>query len=154
MKFSAREDMMIPIGEAFAIAADFSIFERVATQRGIEIRRPTRIASLAMGQAWSSIFVFRGRERKVDAEVVSFDPGQGYAVAFTGDGIEGLGVVDFLSLSKKRTRMFVSLELKPTSITARLIIQSLRFAKRSLNKRFKRRVSNFAAFIQRERGAQ
>ncbi|MEO1026387.1 MAG: SRPBCC family protein, partial [Pseudomonadota bacterium] len=62
-------------------------------------------------------------------------------------GLECMGVVDLVALSKARTRMLVSLDLKPTTLSSRLMVQSLRLAKGSLNRRFKARVAQFASGI-------
>ncbi|MEL7345097.1 MAG: SRPBCC family protein [Pseudomonadota bacterium] len=148
MKFSTREDIDRPIEDAFDAAADFTLFERLAARRGVSMAGSTSIKTLEVGQSWKSRFDYRGKDRLVEAEVISCDPGQGYAVSFFGEGIEGLGVVDFLELSKDRTRMFVSLDMHPKTIAARVILQSLKFAKRTLNARFKKRVTAFARLIE------
>jgi hypothetical protein len=43
--------------------------------------------------------------------------------------------------------LFVSLDLQPTTLSSRLLIQSLKFAKGNLTKRFKTRVFEFAGGI-------
>ena len=148
MKFSTREDINRPIAEAFAAAGDFALFERLAARRGVVFIQAERSDVLQEGQTWQSVFEYRGKRRTVDAEVVTVDADQGYAVAFTGAGIEGLGVVDFLALSRQRTRMFVSLDLRPTSISSRIYLQSLKLAKRRLTGKFKARVAAFARLIE------
>ena len=148
MKFSTREDIDRPIAEVYAQASDFALFEKLAAKRGVSVRGEAPITSLTEGQKWTTGFDYRGRTRQVGAEVVSSDPGQGYAVSFEGEGSVGLGVIDLLALSNSRTRMFVSLDLRPQSISARVILQSLKFAKKSLNARFEKRVTAFARMIE------
>lgn len=148
MKFSTREDIERPIEEVFEQASDFKLFRSLAGKRGVSLRGDAPISTLREGQTWTTEFEYRGRTREVVAEVVSSDPGQGYAVSFTGEGIAGIGVVDLLALSRSRTRMFVSLDLRPLSMSARLILQSLKFAKKSLNARFEKRVTAFARIIE------
>ncbi len=48
------------------------------------------------------------------------------------------------SLSRSRTRIMVALELKPQNLSARLLVQSLKLAKNSLTKKFKKRVGDYA----------
>lgn len=148
MKFSTREDIDRPIDEVYAQASDFAMFEKLAAKRGVSVRGDAPIATLSAGQKWTTGFEYRGRTRSVDAEVVSSDAGQGYAVSFEGEGIVGLAVIDLLALSASRTRMFVSLDLRPQSMAARVILQSLKFAKKSLTDRFEKRVSAFARMIE------
>mgnify|MGYP001549952864 CR=1 FL=1 len=102
----------------------------------------------APGSKWKAAFTWRGRVYDVDAELVNLEEGEGYAIESRSNGVECLGVVDLMALSKSRTRMFVSIELKPTTLSSRLLVQSLRLAKSSLTRRFKSRVAEFATGLQ------
>jgi hypothetical protein len=53
-------------------------------------------------------------------------------------------VVDMVALSRTRTRLLVSMELRPTTLSSRLLVQSLRLAKARLNGRLKSRMQEFA----------
>ena len=119
MKFSAREDIDAPIESVFEAVSDFDAFERRKV-------------------AW------RGRVYDVDAELVALEPGEGYTIESRSNGIESSGVVELVALSKTRTRMFVSIDLRPVTLSARLLVQSLRLAKGNLSRRFKTRVHEFA----------
>ena len=148
MKFSAREDVDAPIDQVFEAVSDFDAFERRMLRRGIDITRNEAIPLDQVGAHWKAQFSWRGRSYDVDAELISHDPGTGYVIESKSNGVESLATVDLVALSKTRTRMFVSVELKPQTLSARLFIQSLRLAKGKLTRRFKARVSEFASGIQ------
>lgn len=57
-------------------------------------------------------------------------------------------VVDLVALSRTRTRLFVSMELRPTTLSARLLLQSLRLAKGRLTGRLKTRMAEFGQRIE------
>ena len=155
MKFSTRSDLSCAIDPAFEAASDFGLFQSLATRRGVAMSGLGKPTHMEMGQTWESAFEYRGKRRSVLAEVIACDPGQGYAIAFIGEGVEATGVVDFLALSKARTRMFVSLDMRPTTIASRVVLQSLKFAKKSLSAKFKTRVDAFAGLIEeRARGSR
>ena len=59
-----------------------------------------------------------------------------------------LGLCTFIALSRKRTRVIVGLDMRPRTLSARLLIQSLKFAKANLYSRFEARVGRFAKDIE------
>lgn len=147
MKFSAREDIEAPIGTVYSAVTDFDGFERQLLRRGIDVTRDEACPPGLVGARWNARFAWRGRRQALEAELIAIDEGQGYAIESRSGGIVCMAVVDLVALSKARTRLFVSLDLKPTTLSARLFVQSLRLAKRSLNRRFESRVAEFAAGI-------
>lgn len=147
MKFSAREDIDAPIETVFTAVSDFDAFERRMLRRGVDITRDEAIPLDEVGARWKAQFAWRGRSYDVDAELVNLEVGTGYAIESLTNGIQSMATVDLVALSKSRTRLFVSLELKPQTLSSRLLVQSLRLAKGNLSRRFKTRVAEFASGI-------
>ncbi|MDG1354009.1 MAG: hypothetical protein P8P70_12775 [Sulfitobacter sp.] len=56
--------------------------------------------------------------------------------------------IELVALSKSRTRLMVSFDIKPLNLSARLLVQSLKLAKTSLTKKFKLRVAEFAKTLE------
>ena len=148
MKFSAREDIEAPIDHVFERASDFAGFERSAMRRGADVQRLDAGTTAGVGSTWKVAFDFRGRRRDVTAKIVSFDPPNGFTAEATSGGLDSITTLELLPLSPRRTRMSFAIELKPTSLSARLMLQSLKLAKQSLSKRFKKRVAEFAQDIE------
>jgi len=144
MKFSTREDIAAPIDEVFAAVSDFDAFERSALRRGAEVSRADQLTAPAIGMTWQSRFSYRGRSRDVTAVLTDFDAPELLAVSSHSAGLNGVFKVELLQLSMRQTRIAVALELSPNTITARLFLQSLRLAKSSLTRRFKKSVHAFA----------
>jgi hypothetical protein len=65
-------------------------------------------------------------------------------VTGTSPNLGGNCTVDLVALSRSTTRMSVRLEITAQSMAARLLLQSLRLAKGSLNKRFDTAIADFA----------
>ncbi len=147
MKLSTREDIEAPIGKVYAAVTDFESFERQMLRRGIDVSRDENCPPPNVGARWQAQIKWRKRQHDVEAELVSVDPGDGYAIESRGSGIVCLAVVDLIPLSKSRTRLLVSVDLKPTTLSSRLFIQSLRLTKGSLTRRFKQRIARFAENI-------
>ena len=147
MKLSSREDIEAPIGTVYLAVTDFDLFERQILRRGIDITRDESICATDIGAKWQASFPWRGRSHDVDAALVSIEPDTGFAIESKSGGVICMGVVDLVALSKSRTRLFVSLDLRPTTLSSRLFVQSMKLAKGSLTRRFKARVSEFAGRI-------
>ncbi|KAA9005263.1 SRPBCC family protein [Histidinibacterium aquaticum] len=149
MKFSDREDIEAPIETVFAAVMDFEGFERAALRRGAQVQREDPPGGPGAGTRWTVKFVFRGKRREVLATMTDFEPPSGLVVSFTSGGIEGLTTIDLVQLSPGRTRVSVAVTLKPGTLSARLMIQSLKLAKSNLDRRFKARVADWASEIER-----
>ncbi|MDK3073956.1 SRPBCC family protein [Sedimentitalea sp. JM2-8] len=148
MQFSSKEDIDAPIERVFVLLSDFELFERSAIRRGIDVRRLTEITQLAAGAAWQADFRMRGKPRRMRLELVVHEPP--HAMVFAGDsqGIDTRLTLDLIALSPRRTRMAVVLNLTPKTLSARLMIQSLRLAKANLSKRFKLKAAEYARSLE------
>ena len=98
--------------------------------------------------SWRAQFPFRNRERVAELKLVEFDRPNGMKVQSRVSGVEAEIVVDLVALSRSRTRMAMSVDMRPKSIPARLMIQSMKLAKTNLTKRFQKRVADYAAVIE------
>jgi hypothetical protein len=147
MKFVTKEDIDCPIAHVFAQAADFSGFERQALRRGADVRRTDRNDGYGLGAGWDVIFKFRGKDRHIKASVTSWDPPNGYRVTSTSSGIEGEVLVELVALSRSRTRLSMSIEMQPKTLGARILMQSLKLARGTLQRRFALRVADYASDI-------
>ena len=148
MKFSTREDVDAPIEQVFDMLCEFETYERAAMRRGAEVQRKDTLNAPGVGMKWHAAFSLRGKARDVDVELKGYERPNEIAVLSTSSGLEGQGVVQLLALSKTRTRISVDFEVKPTSLPARLLLQSLKVAKTTLTKRFKLRAAQYAKTLE------
>lgn len=144
MQFSSKEDIDAPISEVFAMLSEFEAYERSAIRRGIEVRRVDPSAPIAIGLAWDTRFTLRGKPRDVRLTLVGFEPPNSMRIEADSQGLDGTMTLDLLALSPRRTRMAVVLNLAPKTLSARLLVQSLKLAKSNLTKRFKLKVADHA----------
>lgn len=144
MKFSSKEDIEAPIEDVFALLSEFETYERSAIRRGIDVQRMTDISTPRAGITWHVQFNLRGKKRKLDLVMAEYDRPNTMRIDARSTGLDGYMSLDLLALSQKRTRMAVALELKPKTLSARLLVQSFKLAKSNLTKRFKLRVAEFA----------
>ncbi|WP_264211090.1 SRPBCC family protein [Leisingera thetidis] len=144
MEFLSKEDIEAPIAGVFGAISDFELLERSALRRGIELQRIGDPASPEKGLAWDLAFSFRGKQRDIRLALASYTPVTGMILTGGGSGIDGRMEVELLALSPQRTRMSVQLTLSPTTLTGRLLVQSLKLARSNLTRRFKLRLAEYA----------
>lgn len=147
MKFSTREDIDAPADFVFEAVSDFAAFERQALRRGADVRRVDQ-GPVIVGSAWDIAFQYRNKDRRMRATVKSLDAPNALFVESVASGIDGITKVELVALSPKRTRIAVSIELSAKTLSARLLLQSLKLAKATLTKRFKSRIAEQAAGIE------
>lgn len=144
MKFSAKEDIEVPIERLFEMLADVEAFERAALRRGAEVQRTDTLRQPGPGMSWKTRFMFRGRERRVAIEMTRLDPPNGMSFKGSSPALEGTMQVELVALSRKRTRMAITTEIAPKTLAARLMVQSLKLARNNVNRRFHLRIAGFA----------
>ena len=148
MKFSKQQDIEAPIDYVFKRATDFRAFERQALRRGIEIARVDDLGQDAVGLRWKAAFPYRGKRRDVDAELIQLDAPNQLLIQSESGGISAEFGVEFMPMSANRTRVKIGLQMLPKTLPARMLVQSLKFAKSSLDVRFARRVEQFGTELQ------
>lgn len=148
MKFSTREDIEAPIDYVFARVTDFNGFERQALRRGADVQRVDPASVIQQGAAWDIAFKFRGKDRKMKATISNLDQPTQLTMQIAANGIDGETLVELVALSRNRTRLSVGIDLSPKSLSARLLLQSVKLAKNNLTRKFKLRVSELAVDIE------
>lgn len=147
MHFETKEDTDSPIAETFAAVTDFESFERSAIRRGVEVHR-NGDGTAPEDLTWDVVFMFRGSERKMRLEILEYHAPNVVVFSATGSGMTGELRVDLMALSSQRTRMTMRLDLRPKTLAARLLVQSLKLARNKLNRKFRKRVAEFALLIE------
>lgn len=148
MKFSTREDIEAPIDYVFGGVTDFQGLERQALRRGADVQRLDGASAPQQGSAWQIAFKFRGKDRKMTATIAKLEQPTMLQLATVANGIEGVTSVELVALSLNRTRVSMEIDLTPKSLSARLLLQSLKLAKNNLNRKFKQRIADFAETVE------
>lgn len=148
MKLTSRQDIEAPLDVVYARLTDFENFERMAMRRGAEVERTDRLKKPDVGMAWRLRFTFKGKQRKMSIRFADAEPGSHLAWAFDSVPIEGTAKVELVSLSPRRTRLTMVSDIRPKTLAARLMIQSLRLAKGRVQRRLDLRTGQLANMIE------
>ena len=144
MKFVAKEDITLSQQVFYDRMADFQMFERVAIRRGVDITRHGSLAS-AEGLKWDCMFEYRGRDRRATVQLSEFSAPERMLFLVTNSALNTRLDITISALSKTQSRFQVSAVLEPKSLTARLLVQSMKLARSKYNKRFQKRVAEVAS---------
>ena len=147
MKIEYHHDIAAPAEFVFARLTDIERHERQALRNGIEIVRLASPDGSKQGAAWDLAFKYRGRQRKLRAEMTDLVPPRRLKVNAVTGGLHINAVVALVALSPTLTRVNVDVNLVPQSMTARLLVQSLKLARGNVTARLERRLADQGAEI-------
>lgn len=149
MEFSTKADIEAPTDYVFDCLSDFQSFEKAALRRGADVRRVDDGVALGLGAQWRAEFGFRGKTRDVTVELTEFLPPELATYKAVGQGVEATMRIELLSLSNNLTRMTTSVTLEAKTLSARLLLQSLKLAKGQIAKRFDGLMADYAGQLEK-----
>lgn len=129
MKFKVAEDVDAPLDFVYSRMADFSRLEDEIRGRGAELRREGNWTQAAEERAWKGSVTVRGKPRRIDAVIGHMAENDTILVESKVGGMDCSYEMTFYEMSPTITRIAKVLELKPNSLSARLIIQTLKLAR-------------------------
>ncbi len=144
MQLSTKRDINVPIEHVFAAFTDFDGFARQALRRGAEVQRVDTLDGPCAGMGWNVTFDFRGKRRKMKITLTELDAPSRLTAQSKMSGLESELRIELLAMSRKRTRVSIELDLRPQTLSARLLVQSLKLARSNLTKRLGKKLDTFA----------
>jgi len=148
MKFSNRVDIAAPAEVVFGQLSDFPDFERAARRKGASVNRLDALTAAGAGMSWEGVFKLRGRQRRVIVDLKRYDFPEQLEYEGTSQGFLISLTLQLVELSKGKTRLITGLEVKPRTLGARLLVQSAKLGRGSLDRRYDERVKAFARRIE------
>ncbi|MEL6640493.1 MAG: SRPBCC family protein [Pseudomonadota bacterium] len=155
MNFTTHEDIKAPIAYVYQRITNFEAFERQALRHGAQVVRVDGTGPVQVGSAWDVAFTFRNKDRELRATVAELIAPQELAIDTDAKGLASDTRASLLALSPQTTRVEVKIALSAKSLSARLLLQSLKLARSNLQNRFEKRVREQLRGIQADyqRGA-
>ena len=144
MKFATKEDVEMPLEALFQRVSDFEGYERAAMRRGAEVVRVDTLTQPGEGMRWKAAFDLRGKRRNIEVVLSEYDAPNAMVFDAESQGLDVRMVLDLMALSRARTRLSITVELSAKTLSARLLLQSLKLARTNITKRFKLRVADMA----------
>ena len=148
MRFATKQDIEAPIADVFNILSDFEGWERAAMRRGAEVARTDKLRTVGPGMLWATRILYRHKPRDIEIELTGIDPLTQLQFSAVSQAIEAVLVLDLMAFGSKRTRLHVTADVTPRSLTARLFLQSLRLARARVDRKFDQRIAQLAGNIE------
>lgn len=143
MKFVTEQIVASPRDAVFAALTDFARFEREAASSGVEVHRSDTLTRPGPGMCWRARFDLHGRRRELIAEIVRINHPCDLLFSGKVGGLVGELVFELAETGVNETRLMVELNLRARSITAKLLLQSIKLTRSNVARRFRRRVNAF-----------
>jgi len=148
MQFSSVQDVNAPLDFVFQQMSDFDSYEAFALRSGAEVERQDALTMKEAGMQWFIRGELRGKHRDVQVELTDYQPDNIMGFLIKSSGVEATAKMEAMALTRKQSRIKVTTVLAPKTISARLIMQSAKLARSSLNKKFNHRFWTYANYIE------
>lgn len=148
MQFSSVQDVNAPLDFVFQQMSDFESYEAYGLRTGVDVERKDTLSEKAAGMKWRVEGEMRGKRRKLNIELTEYRPDNLLKFFVKSTGIEATATMEAMALTRKQSRIKVTTVLKPKTISARLILQSAKLAKNSMNRKFNHRFWTYANYIE------
>ena len=144
MEFSTREDIEAPAEQVFAELTRFEQIERQVMRRGVDLQRTSGSPDAPEDLAWIARFKLRGKERTADITLDEYDAPNRLTYKASSGGLDAVTVIDVVALSRGRTRIGMTFEVQPRTLSARLMVQSVKLARGNMEKKFRVKMAEYA----------
>ena len=148
MELTTEQDIDAPIDRIFAELSDFDAMERRAIRHGATVHRESEGGPDGCGMRWHARAQFRGKPHDLDVSVVAIETPELLQLETRTGGLEARCVIELVALSDARTRVTVSVALKAKTLSARLLVQSIKLAKGEIDRKFRKRMAGYAEQIE------
>lgn len=141
MQLSTRHDVETPADALFDGIADFDRIERMMIRRGAKVTRVAPAAGSPM--AWDLQFDWRGRKRDMRMSVTRYDRPDLIEMQGISDSFGVTLTANVVALSRQRSRLMLVAVIDGRSLKARLMLQTARLTRSSLEHKFGERVAHY-----------
>jgi hypothetical protein len=129
MKFKVSEDVDAPRRMVWDKMTDFTAMETDARGRGATVIRVGNWTELAEGVEWRGEVTVRGKVRPLSSRVARLVQEDICLIESRIGGMSCVYELSFVSLTPEVTRVAVVLDLSAQTLTARLILQTMKLAR-------------------------
>jgi len=147
MRLNDSTDIQVPRQQVFASLTDIDHFQRLGVRYGVTLRQ-VEGRTVQAGAEWLAEFPFRGQMRHLTCRIDAIDAPRDLILSGKSGGYEFGAAISLTALSRTLTRLTVEVEVKPKTLAARILLQTMKLARSRLRSRFAMRLAAFGAAIE------
>ena len=146
MKLTPTCTVEAPIGRVFDALLDFAN-PRNRLPQNAEVVRTDTLAAPGPGMSWQMTIDLRGHRREVRIELADWTPPERLRFEAASPGLAIYCTAVLSATAPDRTRVDFDLDLKPDSLSSRLLVNSLKLAKYQITRRLETRLTGVLGAI-------
>ncbi|WP_425091455.1 hypothetical protein [Tropicimonas sp. S265A] len=140
MQLRSTEILHGHIEDVFAALSDFAAAEAAAMERGLDVQRRDALGTPGEGMQWKVAFFARGRDREAEFELVKYTRPTGMRYEGHVGGLLFETSVACRVLDSNSTEVTVSTKLRARSMSAKVLLQSMKLARGRVVQRYRKGV--------------
>lgn len=150
MQLTATQEIDAPQQAVFDRLSDFDMLEARLAATGVALRAtPAPEGAL---RSWHVEFVLRGKPREATVVLTTWQPPERMVFEAVSGGLAVSTVVTLLTPEPGRTTLVLSSTLMPQTLSARLLVQSLKLGRAKVEARLAKALGRLAAEIEAKAG--
>jgi uncharacterized protein YndB with AHSA1/START domain len=149
MQFKHKQEIDAPADYVFARVTDFKKFENHTGPTGFSFKRQGRLP-VRIGTRWDISVPVRGRARRFSAELSEYIPPRTLSYKSASLKYEGVMSLTVKPVSDTSCRLEMQVVAKSRSFATSLVFNTIRLARRRINKRTNTEMDKFANRLTKE----
>ena len=144
MKLCEQAEIALPTEDVYCALRDVDAHARTARPRGVTVRRRSDETPFQVSAACDVIIAYRGQPREVLITAAGLEPARLPRFTLRARDITGEITLALTALLPISTQLSCDVAVRPRTIGARLVLQSLKLTQTRLDARFGKRLTGFA----------
>ena len=126
----------------------FERYEQALAQYNVHLTRSHGWTKPALGVTWSGKAEIKGKPRRITAELVHLETDRGITLHARVGGLRLETDFDLVPLGRDLTRVNMTIDLKPDTLTARLAVQGLKLKRAKVLQSIQARLNKEVKWIE------
>ncbi|MEL6954528.1 MAG: SRPBCC family protein [Pseudomonadota bacterium] len=148
MKLKITQDATASAQQVYAAFTDFARYEEMLRDSDVTLSRKGGWGLPEPGRGWTGKAMVRSKLRRLDATIVAMEPDRGLELECKIGGLRIEHAIALVPLGQRLTRVNAVIDLKPDTLSARLLVQSLKLARAKLLQRMQARLEREVARVE------